>query len=65
MLIRIFVLYTQLLSLYELDIRSWRYIMLKQPQLGIVSKEEDMELIQSLWNTEDQSFLERLKKDIA
>ena len=34
MLIGIFGFYIQYLPLYDLDIRRWRYILSKQPQLG-------------------------------
>ena len=64
MLIGLFGLYSQFLSLYELDIRPWRYILSKQPQPGALSQKEEMELMQNIWSIEDQRLLERLKKDI-
>ena len=64
MLIGISGLYSQFLTLYELDIRPWRYILSKQTQPGALSQKEDMELIQNLCNPEYQRLLERLKKYI-
>ena len=64
MLIGIFGFYIQFLPIYELDIIPWRYILSKQPQPGAIYQNENMELPQNLWNTEDQRLLERLKKDI-
>ena len=61
MLIGIFGLYSQYLTLYDLYIRPWRYILLKHTQPGTISKNEDMELIKKLWNTEYQMLMERLK----
>ena len=37
-IIGVFGLYRQFLSLYELGIRHWRYILPKQPQQGKLSK---------------------------
>ena len=37
---------------------------MKNPELGTISEKEDMELIQNLWNPEEQRLLERLKTDI-
>ena len=50
MLIGILILYNQFLPLYDLGIIPWRYIFLKQPQPGTLSKKEEMELMQKLWN---------------
>ena len=57
MLVGIFGLYIQFLPLYDTDIRPWSYILSKKPQPGEISKKEDMELMQNLWNIEDQSLL--------
>ena len=38
MLIGIFELYSQFLPLYDMDIRPWRYIFLKQTQPGTLSQ---------------------------
>ena len=64
MLIGIFGLYRQFMPLYELYIRPWRYIFSKQPQPETLSKKEEMELIQNIWNLEDQILLKRLNIDI-
>ena len=64
MLIGIFGFYSQFLPLYDLDIKPWRYNLLNQPQPGTLSQKEEMELMQNLWNPEDQRLLERLKKYI-
>ena len=64
MIIGIFVLYIHFLPQYDLDIRPWRWILLNQPQIGTLSKNEDMEMMQNLWNQEETILLERLKKDI-
>ena len=64
MLIGIFGFYSQFLPLYNLDIRLWIYIFLKQTQPGTLDQNKEMELIQNLCNPEDQSLLEMLKKDI-
>ena len=50
MLIGIFVFYSYLLPLYNLDIRPWRHIFSNQPQLGTLPKNEDMEIMH---NTKD------------
>ena len=57
MLIVIFVLYSQFLPLYELDVIPWRYILSKQPQPGTLSQKKEMEIMQNLWNLEDQRLL--------
>ena len=64
MLIGIFVLYSQFLSLYDLDIRPWRYILFSQIHPGTLYKKEDMYLMKNLWNPDDQRSLERLNIDI-
>ena len=64
MLIGLFVFYCQFFPLYYLDIRTWRYIFLKQNQLGTIFKEEYMPLMHNLWDIEDQSLLEQLKEYI-
>ena len=64
MLIGLFGFYSQFLPLYNLDIRLWIYIFLKQTQPGTLDQNKEMELIQNLCNPEDQSLLEMLKKDI-
>ena len=48
MLIDIFGSYINFLPLYEMDIRTWRYILSNQPQLETLSKNEEMELMQNL-----------------
>ena len=40
-------------------------ILSNQHQPGTIYQNEDMELIQNLWNIEDQRLLERLKKEIS
>ena len=45
MIIGVFGSYRNLLLLYELDIIPWRYILPNQPQTGILSQKEEMELI--------------------
>ena len=62
--IGIFGFYSKLFTLYQLYIRLWRYILPKQPQPGTVYQKEGMELMQNLWNIEDQRLLERLNKNI-
>ena len=64
MIIRLFGLYSQFLTIDKLDIIPWRYIFSKQPQPGTLYQKEDMEILQNLWNLEDQRLLERLKKYI-
>ena len=64
MLIGVFGFYRQFLTLYDLDIIPWRYIFSNKSQPGTLSKKEEMELMQNLWNPENQRLLERLKKDI-
>ena len=64
MLVGIFGLYSQFLPLYKLDIRPWRYILSNQNQPGILSRKEEMELMQNTWNPEDQSLVELLNKYI-
>ena len=64
MLIGIFGFYIQFLPLYDLDIRPWRYMFSKKPQPWKIFQNEEMELMQNLWNLEDQRLLERLNKDV-
>ena len=64
MLIGVFGFYSQFLHLYHMYIRYWKYIFSNKTKPGTLSQKEDMELIQNLWNIEDQRLLERLKKNI-
>ena len=48
MIIGVFILYSQLLPLYEMDIKNWRYIFSKHPQPVKLYQNEDMELMQNL-----------------
>ena len=51
MIIGIFGLYIQVLTLYELDIRPWRYILSNYPQIVTLPQKKDMELTQNLWTS--------------
>ena len=64
MLVGILGLYSQFLPLYNLDIRPWRYIFSEQTQTGKLSRKEEMELMQNIWNPEDQRLMELLYKYI-
>ena len=64
MLIGVFGFYSQLLTLYEIYIIPWKYILSNQSQPGTISQKEEIELMQNLWNLEYQRLLERLNKDI-
>ena len=64
MLIGIIGLYSQFLPIYELYTRPWRYILSKKPQPETLYQKDQMELMQKLWNIEDQRLLERLNKYI-
>ena len=57
MLIGIFGFYSHFLTLYELGIRPWIYILLRQPQLEALSQKKDMELMYNLWTLDDQRLL--------
>ena len=63
-LIGLFVFYKQLLPLYEMYIRPWRYILLTQPQPGTIYQKNYTELMQNICTPGDQRLLERLKKEI-
>ena len=52
-----FGFYTEFLPLYEMEIRPWRCILLKQHQPRTLSKKESIKLMQYLWNQEDQRLL--------
>ena len=65
MFIGIFGLYSQFLSWYKMDIRPWSYILSNQPQLRTLYKKGELELIQNLWNPNDQRLLEWFKKYIV
>ena len=65
MLIGILGFYMQFLSLSELWIRPWRYILSKNPQPVIIYQKEYMEMMQKLCTPESQRLLERLKEDIV
>ena len=64
MIIGVLGFYIQLFPLYDMDVITRRYIFSKQIQPGTLSKNEEIELMQNIWTPEDQSLLERLKKDI-
>ena len=56
-MIIVFLDYTAIFFLYELDIRPWRDILLKQPQPGKLSQKEEMGMIHKLWTPEEHRLL--------
>ena len=64
MLVGIFGLYRRLLNLYDMEIRSWIYILSRKPQLGTLYQKEEMKMMQNIWTPDVQRLMERLKKDI-
>ena len=47
-LIGLFVLYSQLLTLYHLEIKPWRYIFIKTAPTRKISQKEEIELMHNL-----------------
>ena len=52
MIIFIFGLYSQILNLYDLEIRPWRYIFPNKIQPGEIYKREDMDMMKNIWMPE-------------
>ena len=63
-LIGLIELSSQSFPLYNQYIRLCMYILSKYPEIGSIYQKKDMELIQNLWNPDDQRLLERLKKKL-
>ena len=60
----VFGFYRQSLTLYELYILPWIYILSRHPQPGTLPQNEETELIHNQWTPDYQRLLEYLNKDI-